>query len=102
MNTQKMTSNMDENIKIMQSMLGDDKTVKLHYFRPADKSAAMLNCCLFFVDGMVLDKIVKSRGQIKNLEKEIKQVVQILRDRLAETERACDALRDEIAQVMMK
>ena len=40
--------------------------------------------------------------QIKNLEKEIKQVVQILRGRLDETERACDALRDDIAQIMMK
>ena len=58
MNTQKMTSNMDENIKIMQYLLGDDKTVKLHYFRPADKSAAMLNCCLFFVDGMVNSPLV--------------------------------------------
>ncbi|MBQ2865376.1 MAG: spore germination protein [Clostridia bacterium] len=58
MKTQKITSNIEENIKLMQQMLGDDKTVKLHRFRPADKTCTNLECCLFFVDGMVNSPLV--------------------------------------------
>lgn len=58
MNTQKVTSNIDDNIEIMHKMLDNDKTVKMHRFRPADKTAADLDCCIFFVDGMVNSPLV--------------------------------------------
>ncbi|MBR4955197.1 MAG: spore germination protein [Clostridia bacterium] len=58
MTTQKVSRNIDQNIEIMQSMLCNDKTIKLHRFRPSDKTAAGLECCLFFVDGMVNSPLV--------------------------------------------
>ncbi|MBQ4650138.1 MAG: hypothetical protein IJB73_05495 [Firmicutes bacterium] len=56
----------------------------------------------FFVDGMVLDKIVQSRRQIRELEREIEEVVQLLRGRLAASETERTKLKEEMAQLMMR
>jgi len=57
-NMSKVTSSLDENIKNMKDLLGNDKTILVHRFRPADKSGATLECCLFCADGMVNSALI--------------------------------------------
>lgn len=48
---EKVSLRLEENIALIKTMFGDDKTVKFHHFQP--QAMAEIRCCLVFIDGMV-------------------------------------------------
>ncbi|MBQ7624713.1 MAG: spore germination protein, partial [Clostridia bacterium] len=55
---QKITSSLNKNCELLERRLGPDRTLISHRFRPSDKTAAELSCCLYCIDGMVDSKVI--------------------------------------------
>ena len=54
----KIVCDLEKNIESMQKLLGSDKTVICHRFRPADKLGSVFSCCIFCIDGMVDSSVI--------------------------------------------
>ena len=54
----KVSTKLNENINYMQQIFSEDKSIKFHRFNPTDKQITNLECCIFFVDGMVNSPLV--------------------------------------------
>ncbi len=54
----KTFTDLEKNVNAMNELLGKDKTVICHRFRPSDRLGSIFSCCVFCIDGMVDSSVI--------------------------------------------